>query len=81
MSNDGINELKQRLRDFAEARDWDQFHSPNPPRKNNLTEVITAVNPVLIPAFTNIRKYWDLTLVFLIDNICSVHFLYFHNVE
>jgi len=23
-----LNILKQRLRDFAEARDWDQFHSP-----------------------------------------------------
>jgi len=28
MSNDGLNELKLRLRDFAKARDWDQFHSP-----------------------------------------------------
>ena len=23
-----IESIKQRLRDFAEARDWDQFHSP-----------------------------------------------------
>ncbi|WP_317930149.1 nucleotide pyrophosphohydrolase [Halioxenophilus sp. WMMB6] len=23
-----IEKLKQRLRDFAEERDWDQFHSP-----------------------------------------------------
>ncbi len=23
-----LNDIKQRLRDFAEARDWDQFHSP-----------------------------------------------------
>lgn len=23
-----INIIKKRLRDFAEARDWDQFHSP-----------------------------------------------------
>jgi len=27
MSSD-LNELKHRLREFAEARDWDQFHSP-----------------------------------------------------
>jgi NTP pyrophosphatase (non-canonical NTP hydrolase) len=24
----GLLELQQRLRDFAAARDWDQFHSP-----------------------------------------------------
>ena len=23
-----LEDLKQRLREFAEARDWDQFHSP-----------------------------------------------------
>ena len=28
MSNTDLNNLKQRLREFAEARDWDQFHSP-----------------------------------------------------
>ena len=28
MSNSDLNTLKQRLREFAEARDWDQFHSP-----------------------------------------------------
>jgi len=28
MSNLGLGHLKQRLRDFAEARDWEQFHSP-----------------------------------------------------
>jgi NTP pyrophosphatase (non-canonical NTP hydrolase) len=24
----GLNEIKLRLREFAKARDWDQFHSP-----------------------------------------------------
>jgi len=28
MSSNGINQLKLRLRDFAEVRDWEQFHSP-----------------------------------------------------
>ena len=37
MSSDGLNELKQRLRDFAEARDWDQFHSPK-----NLSMALSA---------------------------------------
>ena len=23
-----IDQIKHRLREFAEARDWDQFHSP-----------------------------------------------------
>ena len=28
MKPSSLNELKLRLRDFAKARDWDQFHSP-----------------------------------------------------
>lgn len=28
MSDDGLNQLKQRLRQFAAERDWEQFHSP-----------------------------------------------------
>ena len=28
MNSTDLNNLKQRLREFAEARDWDQFHSP-----------------------------------------------------
>ena len=28
MKQNNVNELKLRLREFAEARDWDQFHSP-----------------------------------------------------
>ena len=28
MSSSDLNTLKQDLREFAEARDWDQFHSP-----------------------------------------------------
>jgi len=28
MSNADLNTLKHRLRDFADTRDWNQFHSP-----------------------------------------------------
>lgn len=28
MSHDSLNQLKQRIRGFASAREWDQFHSP-----------------------------------------------------
>jgi dCTP diphosphatase len=28
MSDISIEKLQQRVRDFADARDWDQFHSP-----------------------------------------------------
>jgi dCTP diphosphatase len=28
MTDSGINNLKQKLREFADQRDWNQFHSP-----------------------------------------------------
>ena len=28
MSQDGVDELRLRLRDFARERDWEQFHTP-----------------------------------------------------
>jgi len=28
MNTDSIENLRKRLADFAECRDWDQFHSP-----------------------------------------------------
>lgn len=28
MSSSGLNEIKHRLREFAQVRDWEQFHSP-----------------------------------------------------
>jgi len=37
MSSTDLNDLKQRLRDFAEARDWNQFHSPK-----NLSMALSA---------------------------------------
>ncbi|MDX2504833.1 MAG: nucleotide pyrophosphohydrolase [Gammaproteobacteria bacterium] len=37
MSSTDLNTLKQRLRNFAQARDWDQFHSPK-----NLSMALSA---------------------------------------
>jgi len=37
MTNLDLDELKQRIRDFATARDWDQFHSPK-----NLSMALSA---------------------------------------
>ncbi len=37
MSGKDFNTLKLRLREFAEARDWDQFHSPK-----NLSMALSA---------------------------------------
>ena len=37
MSGTDLNTLKQRLCEFAEARDWDQFHSPK-----NLSMALSA---------------------------------------
>ncbi len=37
MSSEGLNELKQRLREFAQARDWEKYHSPK-----NLTMALSA---------------------------------------
>jgi len=37
MTNNGLNDLKRRLREFAEARDWEQFHSPK-----NLSMALSA---------------------------------------
>ncbi len=37
MANTDLNTLKERLRIFAKARDWDQFHSPK-----NLSMALSA---------------------------------------
>ncbi len=46
MSSADINTLKQRLREFAEARDWDQFHSPK-----NLSMALSAEVAEIIEHF------------------------------
>ncbi|HEY5602809.1 MAG TPA: nucleotide pyrophosphohydrolase [Gammaproteobacteria bacterium] len=46
MINDEFQDLKLRLREFAEARDWDQFHSPK-----NLSMALIAEAAELIEHF------------------------------
>ena len=46
MSSADLNTLKQRLREFAEARDWDQFHSPK-----NLSMALSAEVAEIIEHF------------------------------
>ncbi len=43
---DELKQLKQRLRDFAKARDWDQFHSPK-----NLSMALIAEAAELVEHF------------------------------
>lgn len=46
MSSSDLNTLKHRLRQFAEARDWDQFHSPK-----NLSMALSAEVAEIIEHF------------------------------
>jgi dCTP diphosphatase len=46
MSNLSIEQLQQRIRDFAAARDWDQFHSPK-----NLSMALIAEAAELVEHF------------------------------
>ena len=48
MSGTDLNTLKQRLREFTEARDWDQFHSPK-----NLSMALSAEVAEIIEHLTN----------------------------
>ena len=41
-----FDQIKQRLREFAEARDWDQFHSPK-----NLASAISVEAAELLEIF------------------------------
>ena len=41
-----LDEIRQRLRDFAAARDWDQFHSPK-----NLSMALIAEAAELVEQF------------------------------
>jgi len=43
---DELTQLKQRLRDFAKARDWEQFHSPK-----NLSMALIAEAAELVEHF------------------------------
>ncbi|MCW9046949.1 MAG: nucleotide pyrophosphohydrolase [Gammaproteobacteria bacterium] len=57
MSSEGINELKLRLRDFAEARDWDQFHSPK-----NLSMALSAEVAEIVEHFQWLTEEQSKTL-------------------
>ena len=46
MNSDDFQDLKERLREFAEERDWDQFHSPK-----NLSMALIAEAAELIEHF------------------------------
>ena len=46
MSDDALDQLKQRLRRFATERDWDQFHSPK-----NLSMALIAEAAELVEHF------------------------------
>lgn len=46
MSDDALNQLQQRLRNFAAERDWDQFHSPK-----NLSMALIAEAAELVEHF------------------------------
>lgn len=51
MDNDEFEEIKLRLRDFAEVRDWDQFHSPK-----NLSMALIAEAAELIEHFQWLKE-------------------------
>ena len=57
MSSTNLNTLKQRLRDFAEARDWDQFHSPK-----NLSMALSAEVAEIVEHFQWLTEKQSKTL-------------------
>ena len=57
MGSSNLNDLKQRLRDFAEARDWDQFHSPK-----NLSMALSAEVAEIVEHFQWLTEEQSKTL-------------------
>jgi len=57
MSSTNLTELKQRLRDFAEVRDWDQFHSPK-----NLSMALSAEVAEIVEHFQWLTEEQSKTL-------------------
>ena len=51
MDDDDFQELKERLQEFAEQRDWDQFHSPK-----NLSMALIAEAAELIEHFQWLKE-------------------------
>lgn len=52
-----IDQIKRRLREFAEARDWDQFHSPK-----NLASAISVEAAELLEIFQWLTEEGSRTL-------------------
>ena len=57
MSSNNLNELKLRLREFAQVRDWDQFHSPK-----NLTMALSAEVAEIVEHFQWLTEEQSKTL-------------------
>jgi len=57
MNNSDLNAIKQRLRHFAEARDWDQFHSPK-----NLSMALSAEVAEIVEHFQWLTEEQSKTL-------------------
>ena len=57
MSRADLNELKQRLREFAEVRDWNQFHSPK-----NLSMALSAEVAEIVEHFQWLTEEQSKTL-------------------
>ena len=51
MEQDDLDALKERLREFADARDWDQFHSPK-----NLSMALIAEAAELVEHFQWLKE-------------------------
>ncbi len=51
MAEDGLTDLSQRLKAFAIARDWEQFHSPK-----NLSMALAGEAGELLPVAGNRKR-------------------------
>ena len=51
MGNQQLDEIRERLREFAKARDWDQFHSPK-----NLAAALAVEAGELLEHFQWLRE-------------------------
>jgi len=57
MSSSGLNEIKHRLREFAEVRHWNQFHSPK-----NLSMALSAEVAEIVEHFQWLTEEQSKTL-------------------
>ena len=54
---DSLNQIKERLRNFADERDWDQFHSPK-----NLAMALIVETAELVEHFQWLKEEESTTL-------------------